>query len=86
MCLLLQYFCLCPPTSEDGGASYNADPEKRRKDYDAEGAKIEQRIKRERPCRVLFVRNVKVRPLYQFTSYFTDILVFASSIILIRLY
>lgn len=52
--------CLQHQIEVDSGRLYDLDPEKRRKDYDAEGDKIEKRIKRERPCRVLFIRNVKV--------------------------
>ena len=43
-----------PSRGQDESSRGGANPQ--------EGSKIEKRIARERPCRVLFVRNVKVGP------------------------
>lgn len=55
------------PPSRGRGGRRGGGPPRRERDEKGHDTLIEERINRERPCRTLFIRNIKVRDLCEST-------------------
>lgn len=65
--------CIYYPVSDGAGSGYNDQgarrpPVRKERDDKVHDSIIEERIQRERPCRTLFIRNIKASRISDLTS------------------